>query len=204
MSQPWNRAAVIPAPRTPDSRLSDWWVENPWLITAGGRNLSSYERNRVYVNVDGAGYHDISRLTTADSNGDGRAVVAFDMTGDGMQDLLVRQVGGGALLLFENRFPKRGWLEVSLRGTESNSLGIGARITAEFDGRRIVREAFPHNTFKSQGTPDVHFGLGAATRVDRLVIQWPSGREQVLAGVAANRRIVITEGEPQVQVVHGD
>ena len=197
MSQPWNRAAIVPAPRAPDEKLGEWWVDNPWRITDGGYNLSAYERNRTYLNVPGEGFHDISRLTAADSTGDGRAVVAADLTGDGMQDLLVRQVGGGPLLLFENRFPKAGWLVVSLRGTESNTHGIGARLTAEVDGRRIVRECYPHNGYKCQGQVDVHFGLGTADKLERLTIRWPSGREQVLSDVQANRHIIVTEGESE-------
>jgi hypothetical protein len=197
VSQPWNRAAIVPAPREPDERLGEWWVESPWRITKGGFNLSSYERNRTYLNVPGEGFHDISRLTGADNAGDGRAVVAADLTGDGMQDLLVRQVSGGSLLLYENQFPKAGWLVVSLRGTKSNTHGIGARLTAEVGGRRIVRECYPHNGFKCQGQVDVHFGLGEAKALDRLTIRWPSGLEQVLEGVTGDRHIIVTEGDPE-------
>ncbi len=109
-------------------------------------------------------------------------------------DLLVRQAGGGPLLLYENRLPHRHSLTVSLRGHQSNRQGIGARLTAQVNGRRLVRELYPANGFSSQAPAVAHFGLGDAAAVDRLRIEWPSGRVQVLDNLAADRHIVVDEG----------
>ena len=116
---------------------------NPWDIVEQGHNLSAYERNRVFLNVQGRNFLDISYLTGADSDGDGRSVVAGDFRNDGRLDLVVRQVGGGPVLLFENQFPKAHYLTVSLRGTASNRLGIGARLTATVAGRELTPRALP-------------------------------------------------------------
>lgn len=188
--------AICPAPIKPDERLKDWWVENPWQIAAKGKSLSGYERNRIYLNARAKEFYEISGLTSgADSDGDGRAVVACDVTGDGMQDFFVRQAGGGTLLLFENHFPKTHWLEVSLRGKTSNSLGIGARVVAEIGSQKLVREVYPANTFKSQAPARVHFGLGKSEKIDRLTIAWPSGMKQEFRDVAPDRHLRITEGD---------
>jgi hypothetical protein len=198
VSQPFNRGAIVPAPRALDERLDEWWVENAWEIPGGGYNLSCYERNRCYLNVGGADFHDVSVLTVTDSKGDVRSVIACDLTGDGAQDLLVRQVGGGPLLLFENRFPRAGYLVVTLRGTKSNTQGIGARLTARVGEETLVREVFPANGFLCQGPVDVHLGLGTAKQVARLTVRWPSGLTQTFEDVAGDRHIVLTEGEPGI------
>jgi hypothetical protein len=199
VSQPNDRAARVPAPGRLDASLGEFWVENPWEIAAHGHNLSSYERKRYYLNVPGTvrgrDFLDVSFLTGADNDGDGRCVVAGDFRNDGRLDLVLRQVGGGAVILYENQFPRRHYLEVSLRGTKSNRLGIGARLTATVRGQRLVREQYPHNSFRSQMPNVVHFGLGEAARVERLVIRWPSGEEQVLTDLAADRHVVVTEGK---------
>ena len=186
----------------PDARLKDWWVENPFLIAAKGKSLSGYERNRIYLNAKGHEFFEISGLTGADSDGDGRAVVACDFNGDGMEDLIVRQAGGGSFLMFENRFPKAHWLEVSLRGTKSNSQGIGARLVAQRGSQKIVRELYPQNGFKAQNAAHVHFGLGQATKLERLTVTWPSGLVQEFADLAIDRHIRISEGDPQVSALH--
>jgi len=178
-----------------DQSLGEFWVTNPWDIVDKGHNLSSYERKRAFLNVGGKDFLDISYLTGADSDGDGRSVVAGDFRNDGRLDLVVRQVGGGAVLLFENQFPKAHYLTVSLRGTASNKLGIGARLTAAVSGRALTRELYPHNSFRSQMPSRVHFGLGDATMIDKLTIQWPSGAVQTLDDLAADRHVVITEGK---------
>lgn len=197
MSQPFDRACLVPPPKPPDERLKDWWVENPWLIPARGKSLSGYERNRVFLNDRGAAFYEISGLTGADSDGDGRSVVAVDFTGDGAEDLIVRQSGGGPLLMFENNFPKAHWLEVSLRGVKSNTLGVGARLVAQVGGRRITRELYPANGFKAQGPAHAHFGLGGSAKVDSLTIHWPSGLKQELTNLTADRHLLIEEGRAE-------
>jgi hypothetical protein len=178
-----------------DASLGEFWTENPWEIITKGHNLSAYERDRLFLNVSGTNFVDVSGLSGADSEGDGRSVVAADFRNDGHLDLLVRQVGGGPLRLYENQFPRRHYLELTLRGTKSNRLGIGSWLTVEADGRKQVREVYPINSFRSQGPARVHFGLGNATKVDRLSIRWPSGEEQELTGLAVDRHIVVQEGQ---------
>jgi len=143
----------------------------------------------------------VSHLSGADSDGDGRGVVAADFRNTGMLDLIVRQVGGGSLLYYENRLPRSHYLTVTLRGDKSNRRGIGARLTAEVQGRKIVRELFPSNGYLSQAPAQVHFGLGQDAVMDRLTIRWPSGRVQVLSGVAADRHIVVDEGKDGAEAI---
>ena len=200
MSQPFDRGATLPAPGKLDASLGEFWVGDPWAIS-DQNNLSGYERNRTYLNVNGTNFLDVSYLTGADSDGDGRCSVAVDLNLDGRQDLIVRQAGGGPLLVYENRFPTRHWLDVSLVGAESNRLGIGARLTASIGDRELVRELFPVNSYRSQALSRVHFGLGRADSIDRLTILWPSGKSQELTAVKADRHVVIREGQPREETV---
>jgi hypothetical protein len=193
VSQPGKRSAHSPAPGPLDPELKEFWTTNPWEITAEGHNLSAFERKRTFLNLRGKGFLDISFLTGADNDGDGRAVIACDFRNNGQLDLVVRQIGGGPFLLFENHFPARHYLEVTLRGKRSNRLGIGARLTAVVNGRPIVREVYPANTFLSQAPSRAHFGLGGDRKVDQLTIRWPSGVEQKLSDLAGDRHVVIEE-----------
>jgi hypothetical protein len=193
VSQPCDRSCTIQQPGEVDSKLGEFWVGNPWEIVTQGHNLSAFERNRMYFNVGGRDFLDVSHLSAADSDGDGRGAVAADFRNTGMLDLVVRQVGGGPLLLYENRLPQAHYLTVTLRGDKSNRRGIGARLTAEVKGRSIVRELFPSNGFLSQAPSQVYFGLGRDTTIDKLTIRWPSGRVQEITGVAGDRHVVIDE-----------
>jgi hypothetical protein len=201
----------VPAPGKVDQTLGEFWVENPWDIVKNGHNLSSFERKRVYMNVPAAAggtpatgtrdFLDVSYLSGADNDGDGRCVIAGDLRNNGRLDLIVRQSGGGPLYIYENNFPQRHYLQVSLRGTKSNRLGIGARLVATVKGQNLVREQFPLNSFRSQMPNVVHFGLGDATKVDSLTITWPAGTKQALTDLPADRHVVIEEGNTTVETV---
>lgn len=201
MAQPFDRTVVVPPAGRLDTKAGQFWVGNPWAIVAEEKNLSAYERNRTYLNLGNNRFADISFLTHTDSDGDGRGVLDADLDGNGMQDLVVRQAGGGPLLVYLNRFPRQHFLRVSLRGERSNALGVGARLIAEVGSRRLVREMYPANTYVSQQPCEVHFGLGDATRVDRLTIIWPSGVKQELTDVASDRHLRITENDDRFTVI---
>ncbi len=200
VSQPFDRAATCSAPAALDTQLGEFWEDDPWTI-AFRHNLSGFERNRTYLTLGNRQFADISYLTASDSEGDGRSVVPADFRCNGQMDLLVRQAGGGPLLLFENHFPKQSYLKVSLRGSKSNSLGIGARLTAVLGDRQLVRELYPSNTFHSQEASFVHFGLGERDIVDELIVRWPSGAVHELPDVGGNRHIVIDEASGAIDTV---
>jgi hypothetical protein len=184
-----------------DKSLGEFWVNSPWQIATDNRNLSAFERNRAFLNVKGENFLDISQLTGADSDGDGRAVVAADLRNTGMLDLIVRQSGGGPLKVYENHLPRRGYLEVSLRGDKSNRQGIGARLMAKVSGQQLVREMYPANGYLSQSPNIVHFGLGNSIVVESLTIRWPSGKVQELKNIKGNRHIVVDESRDAVDAI---
>lgn len=203
MSQPYTRRPFVPQPAELDSDLGEFWSSNPWYIQQS-HNLSAFERNRLFLNAAKGRFVDASFISGADSEGDGRSVVAADFRNNGKLDLVVRQTGGGALRLYENCFPKRSHLQVTLRGVQSNRLGVGAKLALTAAGRTQFRELFPRNTFTSQAPCRTHFGLADATRADRLAIYWPSGERQELENVPANLHIVVTEGASYEVVEPGE
>ena len=190
----------MPAPGEIDGELGEFWVGNPWSIFTQ-YNLSAFERNRFFLNAGDGRFVDASHVSATDHDGDGRSAIPIDLDHDGRLDLIVRQVGGAPLLVYESQMECGGYLAVTLRGVASNRLGVGARLTAHVGDTRMVREHFPINTYRSQAPLVSHFGLGAAERVDRLVIRWPSGAEQVLTDVAANQHVVVTEGVDEPLIV---
>lgn len=192
MSQPFDRSATCEQPGEIDTELGEFWVKDPFQINFEN-NLSSYERNRAFLNIGGTGFLEISRLTGADSDGDGRAVVAADLRGTGQMDLIVRQSGGGPLIIFENDFPSGNFLDVRLAGKASNRLGIGARLVAKVGDRQIFRDQFPVNSYRSQAPNRVHFGIGSAEKVDELSIRWPSGATQSIQNVRPNQHLIVVE-----------
>jgi enediyne biosynthesis protein E4 len=204
VSQPCNRSCKVPLPGKLDAELHEFWSENPWELITKGNNLSCFERKRMFLNIKGQDFLEISHLSGTDNIADGRCVVAADFRNIGMLDIVTRNAGGPPLILYENRLPRKHYLIVSLRGHKSNRQGIGARMTAMVIGQQLVRELYPANTYYSQWPSNVHFGLADAQTVDNLTIRWPSGKVQVLKNVKGDRHIVVDEqkeGDDAIETV---
>ena len=193
MSQPHDRLCQLDAIGEIDKEAGEFWVKSPFEMPNARENLSSFERNRTFLNLDGNSFIDVSFGSGADIDSDSRSVVAADFNLDGATDLLVGSVGGGSLRLFLNRFPKANYSRIRLEGAESNRAGIGARLTATVGGRKLVRDLFAHNGVMGQGPAEIIFGLGKATAIDRLEVRWPSGRTQVYQNLAANQYFLLKE-----------
>ena len=199
MTQPLDRSARHPQLGHIDRDAGEFWVENPFMMPAAGHNLSAYERNRLYLNVDGRAFLDASFASRADIDSDSRSAVAADFDGDGAMDLLVCSVGGGPLRLFRNRFPSQGHrLRLELVGTESNRAAIGSRVILQCGQEQIVRDLFPPNPFMGQGPPRLLIGVGKAEKIDRLMVRWPTGKTQEFHDLPVDRPITITEGQDRL------
>jgi hypothetical protein len=87
------------------------------------------------------------------------------------------------------------WLQVELRGTVSNRDGVGARVVVEAGGAAQVAEVHSGRSYQSHFGSRLQFGLGAATRVDRISVHWPGGETEVFAVPHVDRRVVLVQGQ---------
>ncbi len=84
----------------------------------------------------------------------------------------------------------------TLEGTSSNRSGVGAKLALYGAWGVQVREVRSGVSYGIQNSLNQHFGLGAATSVDSLVVVWPSGIVQsITANLAINTYLEIVENE---------
>jgi enediyne biosynthesis protein E4 len=131
-----------------------------------------------------------------------RAVSWVDYDNDGFLDLFVTSgslsssVSLGTNLLYHNNGNTNAWLEVKLVGTVSNRSAIGAkvRVQATIGGKTFWQLREINNGGGYNVVPLVaHFGLGDATNVDLVRIEWPSGIVQTMTNVTAKQFLTIVE-----------
>ena len=121
-------------------------------------------------------------LATADFFNDGAVGFAVNCRGDSPE--LMRNDGGNA----------NHWLEVLLIGTRSNRDGIGSVLRLAAGDLVRVDQAKGGTSYMSASDPRIHFGLGKRTRIDSLVITWPSGTVSKLTDVPIDSIVAVKEG----------
>ena len=155
------------------------------------------QQNQLFCNRGDRTYTDIS-----DVSGDGmliekssRGAIFGDYDNDGDLDILVTNINDTPDLLRNDTPPVHHWLSIELVGKKSNRDGIGASVTLQSGDTRLLREVKSGAGYLSQNAHRISVGLGAADRVDRIVVRWQSGRQDVIENVQCNQFLTIREGE---------
>jgi hypothetical protein len=167
----------------------------------GDKSLSGYQRSRLFHNRGGGLFEEVAARLGVDFQRDGRGIAVADFDRDGRLDLFVANAGAEPHLYRNLVAPAGRWIAFELEGRRSNRDAIGARLHATAGGRTRLRFVDGGNGFAGQSSRRVHFGLGAATAVDRLEVRWPSGLEQTFGPLPAGRLYRIVEAEPGAEPV---
>jgi hypothetical protein len=130
-----------------------------------------------------------------------RGAAFADLDEDGDLDIVVTTNGGPARIFENRRRNDNAWIRITLQGTASNRDGLGAEVRVTTQGATQVWSLHSGGSYLSQSQIDPTFGLGAAQRVDEIVVRWPSGAVQRLSGMLVNQRLRIVEaGEKRLPV----
>jgi hypothetical protein len=126
------------------------------------------------------------------SNSNGAAYA--DLDDDGDLDLVVNNLDQPAFL-YRNDTEGEHWLKVALNGKKGNIAGIGARVEVTANGETQTREMYPNRGYLSSVDHVLHFGLGASTQVQSVVVKWPDGTAQTLEDMDANQTLNLRREE---------
>ena len=122
-----------------------------------------------------------------------RGVAFGDYDNDGAVEVLINNQNETPSLLKSARKPGGSWVILALQGTISNRSAIGARIRLTAGAHTQIDEVRSGGSYLSQNDLRLHFGLGSASKIDRVEIDWPGGVHQVERNLEANRVVTIRE-----------
>lgn len=124
-----------------------------------------------------------------------RGLATADFLNSGKLDVLFTVLDGSPVLLRNQTSSTGHWLTIKTIGTGSNRDGFGARVKVTAGNLVQTDEVRANSSFESASDARLHLGLGKATRLDLITIQWPSGKVDQFKNEAADQELVIEEGK---------
>src|SRR3989454_1582362 len=159
--------------------------------------------NYLFRNNGDLTFTNLAAAWGLDAAGFSNGAAYVDLDNDGALDLVVNNLNAPATV-YRNRARdldsgNHHYLTVTLRGSRANTAGIGAKVNVASPGGRQLVEVMPTRGFESSVDPRAHFGLGATSRVDSLIVIWPDRRYQTLTNVAADQFITVSQADARRQ-----
>jgi enediyne biosynthesis protein E4 len=156
------------------------------------------ERPQLFRNVDGVKFKEVPPATGSGlaNVSTGRGAAFGDLFNDGQIDVVINNIDSTPSLL--RNVVKNGnhWLTLKLvGGTRSPRDAIGAKVFLTTGGVRQRADVFSGGSYCSSSDQRLHFGLGSATRADKIEIYWPSGLKQQVAVPRVDQIVTIEEGK---------
>ena len=124
-----------------------------------------------------------------------RGLAVADLFNDGNMDLVINDLDGSPMILKNRGIPGRHWVSFELAGTKSNRLALNARIKITAGGVTQTDEVHSGGSYLSQNDLRLHFGLGSATKIDRVEVRWPSGAVDQIGNLEVDRFYAVLEGQ---------
>jgi enediyne biosynthesis protein E4 len=125
-----------------------------------------------------------------------RSSVMFDLDNNGDLDIVTNDFNSEPQILVSDLAQRKKihWLKIVLEGTTSNRNGLGAKVCVHAGGQTYTKWNDGKSGYLAQSALPLYFGLGDATKVDNIEVDWPSGRKQVVTtGLEENQTLRITE-----------
>jgi hypothetical protein len=126
-----------------------------------------------------------------------RGAAFGDIDNDGDVDVVVTNNGGPVRLLLNQSERTDHWVEISARQDRANRFAFGAWIGVELAGATpstVWRRVRTDGSYLSASDTRVHFGLGAASSIAAVVVQWPDGQRERFTGLAVDRVVTLRRG----------
>jgi len=154
----------------------------------------SAEANILYRNKGDGTFEDVTQVAGIGDAGVGRGTAVGDYNNDGAIDLYVVNSDKHNLLYRNNIGASNNWIKIKLVGSDSNSFGIGARVTVKTETSDQLYEITNASGYLGGNGIELLCGVGQDVKVDEINIDWPSGLQQTLKNIKVNQMVIVKEG----------
>ncbi|MEO5562762.1 MAG: VCBS repeat-containing protein, partial [Chitinophagaceae bacterium] len=124
-----------------------------------------------------------------------------DLDNDGDLDLVINNVNMPCFV-YRNQsaeqHPENKYIKLVLKGENKNSSAIGAKATIYYNGTLSYQEQMPMRGFESTVDTRLNFGLGKATKIDSIIVDWPNGKQSTIKNASLNQQLTIYQKDATI------
>lgn len=174
------------------------------LVTGSNARFWRNNGNKTFTRVNGLfNNNNMESFATGDLNHDGwtdiyasYATIYTNPTNiddvvwfnnGSISNIIANAIGGGT--------PTNNFFNLNLEGTISNHNAIGTRAKVYGPWGVQLREVRAGESYGTNNSAMLHFGLGTATAIDSVVINWTSGITQTIVNPSINQFLTVKEND---------
>lgn len=190
--------------------FDDLYVANGYIGAAHFLKTSIEDPNKMFRNINGQSFDDISVSTNTDNSAKSRGVARTDLNNDGFPDIIcvnieqVRFQKESNTNIFVNEGTINNWISIFLEGTTINSNAIGSSTSVFFQNKVLKKYVGSGGSHASSSSRRLFFGIGVATEIDSIVVNWSNESSQVFKNIPLNNYLKIRQGNEDFIILSCD
>ncbi len=147
--------------------------------------------NCLFLNQGDMRFKEQAKTWQLDKPSFSNGAIYADFDQNGQLDIVVNNINENAYLLKNNGFDQQNYLQIQFSEETRYSKAIGAKVSVYADEQQQFQEYHLNKSYLSSVSPFLHFGLGQATTIDSIVVEWPQGARTVLPTIPTNQLYTI-------------
>ncbi|MGW9684176.1 VCBS repeat-containing protein [Flagellimonas sp. 2504JD1-5] len=169
-------------------------VNNTKLVDQDALNMmpTGATHNYVFKGKPSLAFEDMSSKWISNDTLISGATALGDFDNDGDIDVVTSNLNSPPSLYINKTDAKSNYLKIKFNYIQPNKLGIGTKVYAYTNGNLQFKELYLSRGFQASSEPIIHFGFGAAEKLDSLKVVWPNSTYQILKDIEVNQTLTIS------------
>ena len=172
-----------------------------------GNSFSGNERNCAFINSGDGKFTDVSYSLGLDLIDDSRGLAVTDLDGDGDPDYFLTNRTAPRFRVLRNDLKNENrWLVLKLIGDPNKKCSrdaIGARVEVRLNDRKLFRTLYAGDSFLSQSSKDLRFGIGKSETLQDTRVRWPSGEIEIFKLNSGVGKFILSQGSGKIESHEG-
>ncbi|OIQ36750.1 MAG: hypothetical protein BM563_10185 [Bacteroidetes bacterium MedPE-SWsnd-G1] len=147
--------------------------------------------NFVYKNTGDLKFEQVNKEWGIEYPGFSNGVVYADLDNDGDLEIVLNNIDDHATVFQNSSSETSNYITIDFDGIKGNRMGLGNRVYVSAEEETQMQELTLTRGFQSSVAPELHFGLGQSTSINKLKVVWTDGRTQVLENLPVNQKLTL-------------